>query len=421
MPVPEDTTAGPGGPAASREVDVAALYARLRQEIRRTGTTVGEGGDGAANGSARAALRGFAERYWAVTAERPIERRPGLKGALAHAIKRLLRPFLRWYVEPFAFEQRMFNDAALKLIDALYEEIDRLDRVRAELAQRLEQSDFELSERVDDVGERLGRELADVRYGLSERVDRAEARQESEGRLLAEVEERLTRTERRGDGGAGAPRTVAPQPAAAVFPDYFSFESKLRGRTESVKERQQVYVDDFRDAAPVLDVGCGRGELLELLREAGVEARGIDPDADMVAFARGAGLDVEQADAVSYLESLDDVSLGGIFMGQVVEHLPAPMLVRTLELAARKLRPGGVLVAETINPLSPLALRNYFADLTHAQPLVPDTLALLARQAGFASVETRFLNPPPRPEGVPSEIAEIVFAPLDYAIVARRA
>jgi SAM-dependent methyltransferase len=256
-----------------------------------------------------------------------------------------------------------------------------------------------------------------VRFGLSERADRADARQETAQRLLGEVEERLTRTERRSDGGA--PRTVAPQPAAVAFPDYFAFESKLRGRTESVKERQRVYVDDFRDAGPVLDVGCGRGELLALLREAGVEARGIDPDADMVAFARGDGLDVEQADAVSYLESLDDASLGGIFMGQVVEHLPAPMLVRTLELAAAKLRSGGVLVAETINPLSPLALRNYFADLTHAQPLVPDTLALLARQAGFASVETRFLNPPPRPEGVREEVAEILFAPLDYAIVAR--
>src|SRR5229473_3492678 len=70
-----------------------------------------------------------------------------------------------------------------------------------------------------------------------------------------------------------APRTVAPQPKADAFPDYFAFESKLRGHTESVKERQRVYVDDFRDAAPVLDVGCGRGELLALLRDAGVEAR----------------------------------------------------------------------------------------------------------------------------------------------------
>src|SRR5262249_37981263 len=146
-------------------------------------------------------------------------------------------------------------------------------------------------------------------------------------------------------------------------------EARMRGSTESVRTRQHGYVDDFRDQAPVLDIGCGRGELLGLLREVGIEARGIDADADMVAYARGEGLDVEQADALAYLDGLDDGSLGGIFLGQVVEHLPPGTLVRLLELSARKLRAGGLLVAETINPLSPLALRSYFADLTHAQPL----------------------------------------------------
>ena len=409
MPAQEDTKASLVGPAD--DIDIAALYARLRQEIRRTGA-VDRGDNG--RPTARAAVRGFAERYWAVTAERPLERRPGLKGAVSLPLKRLLRPFLRWYVEPLAYEQRMFNDAALKLIDALYEEVDRGDRADAELDQRLALAERDLGARIDEQARRLDQ----VRYGLSERLDQEAASLERAARLLGEVEERLTRTERRTDGGA--PRTVAPQPAAAAFPDYFAFESKMRGRIESVKERQRVYVEDFRDAAPVLDVGCGRGELLALLRDAGIAARGVDADGDMVAFARGDGLDVEQADAVSYLESLADDSLGGIFMGQVVEHLPPAMLVRTLELCAQKLREGGLLVAETINPLSPLALRNYFADLTHAQPLVPETLAVLARQVGFTHVDTRFLNPPDRVEGVAPEVADILFAPLDYAILARR-
>jgi O-antigen chain-terminating methyltransferase len=409
MPAQEDTKASLVGPAD--DIDIAALYARLRQEIRRTGA-VDRGDNG--RHSARAAVRGFAERYWAVTAERPLERRPGVKGAISLPLKRLLRPFLRWYVEPLAYEQRMFNDAALKLIDALYEEIDRGDKADAELDQRLALAERDLGARIDDQARRLDQ----VRYGLSERLDQEAASLERAARLLGEVEERLTRTERRTDGGA--PRTVAPQPAATAFPDYFAFESKMRGRTESVKERQRVYVEDFRDAEPVLDVGCGRGELLALLRDAGIAARGVDADGDMVAFARGDGLDVEQADAVSYLESLADGSLGGIFMGQVVEHLPPAMLVRTLELCAQKLREGGLLVAETINPLSPLALRNYFADLTHAQPLVPETLAVLARQVGFSHVDTRFLNPPDRVEGVAPEVADILFAPLDYAILARR-
>ena len=179
----------------------------------------------------------------------------------------------------------------------------------------------------------------------------------------------------------------------------------------------------------MLDVGCGRGELLALLREAGVEARGVDADADMVAYARGEGLEVEQADARRVPRGRSTTARSaGSSPAQVVEHLPPATLVRLLELAARKLRPGGLLVAETINPLSPLALRSYFADLTHAQPLVPETLALLARQAGFREVETRFLNAPAERLDEPDDpvdrrerprLNEILFAPLDYAILAR--
>ncbi len=203
----------------------------------------------------------------------------------------------------------------------------------------------------------------------------------------------------------------------------------MRGSTTGVRARQEHYLDDLRDAAPVLDVGCGRGELLSVLKAAGIDSRGIDADADMAAYARGEGLDVEQADAIAHLESLEDGSLGGIFAAQLVEHLPPATIVRLLELAHAKLRPGGVLIAETINPLSPLALRNYYADLTHAQPLVPETLALLAEQAGFRDVATRFLNEPDERLAVPDDpliagnvrrLNELLFGPLDYAIVARR-
>jgi SAM-dependent methyltransferase len=371
MSGPEAKNPAPAG-ISSPEIDVADLFERLREELRR----------GAVHGDARgadfAATRALAERFWPVTAER--EAGGGPKGL----VKRVLRKFMRWYVEPLAADQRVFNDSVLKLLDA-----------------------------------------------LSERADAGAAARERAERIVRELEERLARLERRGEhagSGVAAPITVAAQPAAAAVPDYFAFESRMRGSVESIRERQRRYVDDFRTAAPVLDVGCGRGELLALLREAGVEARGIDADADMVAYARGEELDVEQADLVQYLEGLEDRSLGGIFMGQVVEHLPAGTLVQALRLAAAKLRPGGLLVAETINPLSPIALRNYFADLTHAQPLVPETLELLARQAGFAESEIRFLNEPAERLTEPDDpviaanvrrLNELLFAPLDYALVAR--
>jgi SAM-dependent methyltransferase len=370
MSGPEAKNPAPAG-ISSSEIDVSALFERLREELRR-GAVAGD-----ARGADFAATRALAERFWPVTAER--DARGGPKGL----VKRFLRKLMRWYVEPLAADQRVFNDSLLKLVDA-----------------------------------------------LSERADaNATAREQAE-RLVRELEERLVRLERRGVGTTvvSAPMTVAPQPAASAVPDYFAFESRMRGSAEAIRERQKPYVDDLRGAAPVLDAGCGRGELLWLLREAGIEATGIDADADMVAYARGEGLDVEQADLVQHLEGLPDHALGGIFMGQVVEHLPAPALLQTLRLAAAKLRPGGLLIAETINPLSPIALRHYFADLTHAQPLVPETLELLARQSGFSDTEIRFLNEPADRLTEPDDpviaanvrrLNELLFAPLDYALLAR--
>jgi 2-polyprenyl-3-methyl-5-hydroxy-6-metoxy-1,4-benzoquinol methylase len=373
MSGPEAKNPAPAGISSPEEIDVAALFDRLREELRRG--AVHEDSRGAEFASTRA----LAERFWPVTAERPAGGGP--KGA----VKRFLRKLMRWYVEPLAADQRVFNDSVLKLVDA-----------------------------------------------LSERADASAAAREQAERLVRELEERLARLERRAPapGGTSAPVTVAAQPAAASVPDYFAFESRMRGSVDSIRDRQRLYVDVLRDAAPVLDAGCGRGELLGLLREAGVEARGIDADSDMVAYARGDGLDVEQADLVEYLQATADASLGAIFMAQVVEHLPAPTLVQTFQLAAGKLRPGGVLIAETINPLSPIALRNYFADLTHAQPLVPETLELLARQSGFAETEIRYLNEPAERLTEPDDpviaanvrrLNDLLFAPLDYALVARTA
>jgi SAM-dependent methyltransferase len=386
----------------AQEAEFEAIVARLRQEVER-----GEADLEGAPGERYPARRREADSLWAVSAERPFLSRPGpfgrARGIALRPAKSVLRKMMRWYVEPLAAEQRRFNAASLRLADALSERDDANRSAAEELVGTLAHQHDELRTRLDATVEQ-------TRSG--------------------ELEERLTRLERRErPAAAAAASSAAPPPGpAASVPDYFAFESRMRGSTESIRERQRPYVDDFREAAPVLDIGCGRGEFLVLLREAGIEVRGVDLDADMVAYARGEGLDVEQADAAEYLQGLEDGSLGGIFAAQLVEHLPAPTLVRLLELAAAKLRPGGVLVAETINPLSPLALRNYYADLTHAQPLVPETLELLARQAGFGSVELRYLNAPEERLAEPddpviaanvSRLNELLFGPLDYAIFAR--
>jgi O-antigen chain-terminating methyltransferase len=396
MPARTEKTSSSAGISS---VDASAHFERLKDEIHPRP----EPATGGRRESAGVSARSEAERWWSVAVDRPIERRPGLRGALVHPVKRVLRKLMSWYVGPLAAEQRAFNAAALRFADELSV---RMDELRAALER-------EEADRASQ-GAELGSEIDRLAADLAERQ-----------RLVAELEERLLRSERR----ERVPGTVAAQPRAEAIPDYFAFETRMRGDSEEIRRRQQVYVEDFRGCEPVLDLGCGRGEFLALLRAAGIEARGVDADADMVAYAQGEGLDVEQGDALAALESLEDGSLGGIFAAQLLEHLPPPTLNRLLELAATKLRSGGLLVAETINPLSPLALRNYFADLTHAQPLVPETLELLARQAGFASVEKRFVNEPEQRLTAPDDpvlaanvarLNELLFAPLDYAILARR-
>jgi SAM-dependent methyltransferase len=251
---------------------------------------------------------------------------------------------------------------------------------------------------------------------LSTRVDAATAQAALAERRVLELEERILRLERRAPGAASG--TVAAQPRQDAVPDYFGYEARMRAPTEEIRERQRPYVELLREHAPVLDVGCGRGELLALLRDASIDASGVDADADMVAFALGEGLDVRQADLIAALTEVDEGAFGAVTALQIVEHLPPGTLLQFLSLARRALRPGGLLVAETINPATPAALRHFFADLTHAQPLVPETLELLARQAGFAHTEIRLLNE--QPPHADRRVSEQLFAPLDYALIARK-
>jgi SAM-dependent methyltransferase len=136
----------------------------------------------------------------------------------------------------------------------------------------------------------------------------------------------------------------------------------------------------------VLDVGCGRGEFLDLLAERGIAGRGVDLNHEMAELCRARGLDVTEADAVGYLSGLPDASLGGIFAAQVVEHLEPGYLLRFLELAFHKLRPGGRIVLETLNPACWVAFfESYIRDITHRWPLHPDTLKYLVTASGFTS------------------------------------
>jgi glycosyltransferase involved in cell wall biosynthesis/SAM-dependent methyltransferase len=165
---------------------------------------------------------------------------------------------------------------------------------------------------------------------------------------------------------------------------YRGFEDLFRGSEQMIRDRQRVYLDLVADRGPVLDAGCGRGEFLDLLAENGIECRGVDLDPDMVERCREKGHEnVEQGDLLDVLESIPAGSLGAIFSAQVIEHLELGQLQRFLDLALSRLRPGGLLIAETVNPHSAAALKAFWVDPTHTHPLFPETMLALCALSGY--------------------------------------
>lgn len=165
---------------------------------------------------------------------------------------------------------------------------------------------------------------------------------------------------------------------------YVGFEETFRGPEERVMEIQRAYVPLLRGKGPVLDVGSGRGELLDLLRAEGIEARGVDSDGGMVELARAKGHDVALLDAVEYLRGLGERSLGAIVALEVIEHLPYEELLEFLTLSRTCLRDDGVLIVETVNPHAVHAMKAFWVDLTHQHPIFPEVALELCRLAGFA-------------------------------------
>jgi SAM-dependent methyltransferase len=172
-------------------------------------------------------------------------------------------------------------------------------------------------------------------------------------------------------------------PAFAGFPDVF------RGPESLVRDRQRPYLDVIGRRGPVIDLGCGRGEMLHLLDEAGIEAIGVDLDETMVDRARVFG-EVHHGDAIDFLLKQDDASLGCIFSAQFIEHLPTARIFELLDVARAKLRSDGVFIAETVNPHSPRALKAFWIDPTHRHPLFPETMLALCRLAGFDAARIMF-------------------------------
>jgi O-antigen chain-terminating methyltransferase len=172
---------------------------------------------------------------------------------------------------------------------------------------------------------------------------------------------------------------------------YTGFENRFRGHEEEIKKQLEGYIPYFRKGGKVLDLGCGRGEFLELLQKNGIQGTGIDSNSQMTDICLDKGLDCRKGDIIGLLAEWPDASLDGIISSQVIEHLAPPYLKKMIDICLLKLASSGVLILETINPTSVFALvQIYYLDLSHQKPVHPQALKFLMESAGFEDVRIQY-------------------------------
>lgn len=296
----------------------------------------------------------------------------------------LFRRVMLRLIHPFAFHQREVDGEIVGALRQQEAELEHLAERHSEQIERLE----DLTRELILTAEQLRKAGAGA---LAEATD-AGAQSDKALAAIESVEAELNASPYMD----GAPFEMFQAPVGEVLgfrsrdsgendSDYAAFEDLFRGPSERVLDAQRPYVELVRDHQPVLDLGCGRGEFLALLAGERIAASGVDNDPGMVARSRALGVEVAQADVDEHLASLADGTLGTIFSAQVIEHLPYDDLRRLLELALRKLRPGGLLIAETVNPHRVASLKTFWVDLTHQHPIFPEVALALCAIAGFES------------------------------------
>ncbi len=410
-------------------------------------------------------------------------RPPGLLNSIAQLLKKMTARALDWHVR----EQVEYNRAVVNALDAVLEALNENNRALAALGARLEDRAAELQNSLDaradeyrvvrdihihwsawhvewerkltDVESRFLRSVAELSASFQHRTAQMESTTrdlvktqhadfnnalergilETQKRLWEDLKRVRAEFERtihselrliRKRAAIEPPRPAVPAPtpeAAAAEPDidWLHFAERFRGTEEYVREKQRFYLPYFQGCRGVLDIGCGRGEFLQLAKEAGIAARGIDLSAESVALCRSKGLEAEVADLFLHLDSVDDRALDGIFCAQVIEHLPPARLPEMLRLACAKLATGGVLAIETPNPECLAILASHFyVDPTHRRPVPPQLLSFYLQENGMSAIEIHRLSPAvesmPALKSLPEEFREAFFGALDYAVIATK-
>ena len=452
----------------SRRRQIEAITAALQDEIGRASQKDTDSRQEADP------LRAVRERQW-VNSHLPIgwpEMPKGLGPKLLAFAQKITRRLLRWYVDPVVEQQNRFNAAVAEALGGLHSRSSTAERQLQEqisanyghlqhhasqLAALLERH-RRLNERFTQFseGEQLGRVVRREFQALASEVS---AEHERIAQQLELARLRLQRVENWYRHSRSEPRGAPDQSGQAVRPspepafDYYLLGIKYRSEAQ-IAERLTDYDDLFQEltraqqchevpALPILDIGCGRGDLIAHLGAMGLSAYGIEVDPDAVQMAQDQGRDARLVDMFAHLSTLEDESLAAITLVQVIEHLATDELVSLFAQCRRKLAPGGFVIAETINPhCLEAVMRYYLMDPSHRSLLPPQLTQLLLEHCGMVDCQTRFLRPVPDPVRLealrlpPDEeskalqrnavqrnidrLNDILYGPQDYAVIAYR-
>jgi O-antigen chain-terminating methyltransferase len=440
-----------GAALDAKAAELAAMIAAIRERVRAANPSGSEHGIPLPDLLPLLHARDAAEgKVGAIGSVNP--RPPGVLNNLIQSAKRGIARSLNWMVR----EQVEFNHASVECTEATLNALNEVNRSLAALAgeiaelrdmrtfrdewvqwrqdweSRLTKAEIQLLRSVGELSKAYEYKTAGLLRDFS--AEAARHAQELSGKLAADMKhlrlehEGMIHRELRTLRQRGVPTAAAAvsAPAPALRMDYAHFAARFRGSDEYVREQQAQYVPLFAGCESVLDIGCGRGEFLDQLRAAGVRCRGIDLDRDAVDFCRSKDHEAECADLFAYLPELADRSLDGVFAAHVIEHLPPERLPELTRLCSEKLRSGGVFVAETPNPqcLASLAL-HFYNDPTHIRPVPAPLLHFYLEEAGFGTIEVRYLSQAvetiPALAELPEGVRETLFGGLDYAVIARKA
>lgn len=358
-------------------------------------------------------------------------------------IKRLIRKACRFLLQPVVEEQNTFNANTTAAVNALYNnevvtsqfiagtdsvsscnekilEQENKILIQGEKIADLENRNLELEEIITNLEQKSLKQAEEQHARMEARIEaRMEAAilrqtdilnevQDKYAKMIHQIEQRhtedemllfrntrlrfaLPHTEHSGMDKVSMKHTDQVNADVYAEMDYFDFENYFRGSRAQIKEAESIYIPYFLEKELVLDLGCGRGEFLELLKENSIQGIGIDAYEEFVAYCQAKGLDVRQDDAIRFLENTEKESVDGIFAAQLIEHLSTGQLLALCHLAYEKLKQGGCLILETPNPMClSIYMNAFYMDPSHQKPVHAKTMEYLLKREGFQKVDLLF-------------------------------